>query len=258
MRLFGLIGYPLTHSFSKKYFTEKFEREHLTDCAYKNFEIASVNQLHDVIADHAQLRGLNVTIPYKTAVIPLLDELSDEAKIIGAVNTISINTADNKKILKGFNTDAYGFEQSLIPILKPHHIKALIIGTGGASRAVAYVLSKLKIDFLFVSRNKQTVIDKNILNVISFEEINESIIQQYLLIINTSPAGMYPNVDTFPPLPNHAIIKQHLFYDLVYNPEETFFLSKAKQQGAVIKNGLEMLHLQAERAWEIWNGIQRQ
>ncbi len=212
MRLFGLIGYPLTHSFSKKYFTEKFEREHLNDCVYENFEILNIEQLHDVISKNPYLTGLNVTFPYKTAIIPLLDELSDEAKTIGAVNTIRTDNVNNKKILKGFNTDAYGFEQSLIPLLKPHHKKALIIGTGGASRAVAYVLSKLKVDFLFVSRNKQTAIEKNILNVIRFEDINENLFQQYQLIINASPAGMYPNVNIFPPLPYHAITKENLFY----------------------------------------------
>lgn len=253
MRLFGLIGYPLTHSFSKKYFTEKFKRENLTGCTYENFEIEKIELLQDVISNNPELIGLNVTIPYKTDVIALLDELSEEAKTIGAVNTIRIENREGKKILKGFNTDAGGFEQSLIPLLKPLHTKALIIGTGGAAQAVAYVLSKLNIDFLFVSRNK-LAIAKNFLNVINFEEANEKLIEQHKLIINATPSGTYPNIETFPPLPYHAITQDHLAYDLVYNPGETIFLSKAKQQGATIKNGLEMLHLQAEQAWEIWNG----
>ena len=252
-RLSGLIGYPLTHSFSKKYFTEKFTREQLTDCTYENFEIVNINILPDVISNHTELIGLNVTIPYKQSVIPLLHSLSEEAKAIGAVNTIRIETVSNKKVLKGFNTDAFGFEQSLLPLLKPIHTNALIIGKGGAAHAVAYVLSKHNIEYLLVSRNKEQAIQKNILNVINFEDINEKLITKYKLIINASPSGMFPNIETFPPLPYPAITKEHLVYDLVYNPEETIFLSRAKQQGAVIKNGLEMLQLQAEKAWEIWN-----
>lgn len=255
MPLFGLIGYPIAHSFSKNYFTEKFINENLPDCIYENYQISDIGQLYEVISNNPQLKGLNVTIPFKTTVIPLLDELSDEAKTIGAVNTISIENKNEKKILKGFNTDAYAFQQSLIPLLKSHHNKALIVGTGGAARAVAYVLSNLNIDFLLVSRNKQNAPANNFLNVISFEDVNENLIQQHNLIINASPSGMYPNNKTFPPLPYHIVTKHHLFYDLVYNPEETVFLSKAKQQGAQIKNGLEMLHLQAEKAWEIWNSI---
>ena len=256
MRLFGLIGYPLTHSFSKKYFTDKFEREHLHDCTYLNFEIENIDALHDVIKMNANLIGLNVTIPYKTAVIPLLDSLSEKAESIGAVNTIKVENNNGRKILKGFNTDADGFEQSLLPLLKPYHTKAIIIGSGGASRAVANLLSKLNIDYLFLTRNKETTIDKTILKLLSFKDVNEKLISEHKLIINTTPLGMYPHIESFPALPYHAITKEHLIYDLVYNPEETVFLSKAKQQGAQIKNGLEMLHLQAEKAWRIWNEIE--
>ncbi len=253
MGLFGLIGYPLAHSFSKKYFTDKFNREELIGCAYENFEIATIDTLRDVIIANPNLEGLNVTIPYKTTIIPFLNSITDDAQKIGAVNTIKIETINGKKRLKGFNTDVYGFEQSLLPLLKPYHTKAIIIGSGGAARAVAFVLTKLKMDYLLVSRNIKKVNATFNPTIIDANELNEDQIHQHPLIINTTPLGTFPAIETFPPLPYQAITPKHLIYDLVYNPEETVFLAKAKQQGAQIKNGLEMLQLQADKAWEVWN-----
>ena len=243
MRLFGLIGFPLGHSFSKKYFEEKFKHENLNDCAFELFplkEIAAVEKLFQ----NKSLQGLAVTIPYKEKIIPFLTEVDAAATEIGAVNCIKI--INEERI--GYNTDVIGFEKSLIPILKPHHTKALILGTGGASKAVQFVLKKLGIDFLLVSRNRIT--EKNI---ISYSDIDEKLMGQYSIIINCTPLGMSPQESQFPNLPYKFITEKHLLYDLIYKPEKTLFLAEGELHGATIKNGFEMLVIQAEANWKIWN-----
>ena len=243
MKLYGLVGYPLTHSFSKKYFTEKFQQEGIHDCVYENFPLETIGQLKDLLQNQSGLQGLNVTIPYKEQVIPFLNEMNDVVKATGACNCIKIEGGK----LKGFNTDVIGFEKSLTKFLQPYHIKALIFGTGGAAKAVEYVLQKLGIDYLFVSRKKGT--DKTI----SYHELKVEILQEYLLLINTTPLGMYPKVDDCPDIAYNYLTPQHHLFDLVYNPEKTLFLQKGEGQGATIQNGYEMLLLQAEESWRIWN-----
>lgn len=245
MRLFGLIGYPLSHSFSKTYFTDKFKATGYNDCSYQNFEVADIKTLHDVMLSNSNLLGLNITIPYKTAILPLLDELDEEAAIIGAVNTIHRQSG----LWKGYNTDAFGFQESLLPLLKSHHRRALIIGTGGASRAVAFVLSKLNISYIFISRTP----DQTNAQVVGFNDVDHNMMTDHLLIINTTPLGMMPLTNNFPPIPYEYINKNHLVYDLIYNPQITIFLKHALKHGASIKNGLQMLQLQADKAWNIWN-----
>ncbi len=242
MKQYGLIGYPLSHSFSKGYFAEKFLKENITDANYDVFPLEKIDDFTALYQNKENLIGLNVTIPYKQQVIPFLDELDETSANIGAVNTVKFT--QGKRI--GYNTDAYGFEMSLKPMLQSHHTNALILGTGGASKAVEYVLKKLGISFQYVSRNKSD-------HTISYEQLDEFIIHNSKLIINCTPIGMYPNVDVAPNIPYNAISEKHLLYDLVYNPEETLFLKKGKEKGAQTKNGLEMLYLQAERSWEIWN-----
>lgn len=237
----GLIGYPLSHSFSKGYFTEKFRKENIPNHVYETYPIERIELVEDLM-NNENLSGLNVTIPYKEVVIPFLDELDDTAKEIGAVNTIKIR--NGKKI--GYNTDCHGFEMSFSPLLQAHHTKALVLGTGGASKAVVYALKKLGISYQYVSRNGGD--DKW-----SYEQISPEILQEYTVIINTSPLGMYPNVNTLPPLPYEAITDKHYLYDLVYNPEVTAFLQKGLDKNATTKNGIDMLYLQAEKAWTIWN-----
>lgn len=246
MRKFGLIGFPLTHSFSKKFFTEKFENEHIANCKYELHSIAEVREMMDLIEREPLLCGLNVTIPHKLNVMPFLNEIDNAAQEIGAVNCISINQSKATPFLKGYNTDAYGFEESLKPLLNKELQKALIFGNGGAAKAVEYVLKQLNIPYLVVVRNPTP-------NTILYSAITKEILADYKLLINTTPLGMLPNLDSFPPIPYQFLDQSHLAYDLVYNPEETAFLTKAKAQGAKIKNGLEMLHLQAERSWDIWN-----
>lgn len=246
MRKYGLIGYPLTHSFSKRYFTEKFEKENI-DSSYENFEIDNISKFSDIIKNNSELVGLNVTIPYKEQVIPYLDELNDSAREIGAVNTVKINRTTTGIKLKGFNTDTFGFETSLKPLLKGHHKKALILGTGGASKALKYVLTKLGIEFISAS------IEELKDNEIRYEEIDEQMIKERLLIINATPLGTYPKIETFPNIPYEFITEEHLLFDLVYNPEITQFMSKGIQKGATVKNGYEMLLQQAIKAYEIWN-----
>lgn len=240
-RLYGIIGYPLSHSFSPAYFSEKFEKEHIK-ATYKAFEIASVHAFPDILKQHPELYGLNVTIPYKQSIIDYLDALSPEAAMVSAVNCIDIREG----LLKGYNTDVIGFEKSLLPLLKRHHQKALILGTGGAAAAIAYVLKKWDIDYLFVSR-------KNEPDVLRYDQLDRSIMEAHTLIINTTPLGTYPAVDDCPSIPYSLVTARHLLYDLVYNPSETMFLILGKQQGATIKNGFEMLCLQAEESWKIWN-----
>lgn len=242
MKQFGLIGYPLSHSFSKNYFSKKFQNEHILDCEYEVYPLEKIEDFLDLCKQQNKLVGLNVTIPYKEKVIAYLDDLSEEAKQINAVNTIKF--IDGKKI--GYNTDCYGFEISLQPLLQSHHKNALILGTGGASKAVEFVLKKLGIAFQYVSRNAS---EKSI----AYVALNEEIMQTATLIINCTPIGMYPAVEAAPEIPYQFITEKHLLYDLVYNPEETLFLKNGKANDAQIKNGLEMLHLQAEKSWEIWN-----
>ena len=245
VKTFGLIGYPLSHSFSKKFFTEKFEKEGIAGCQYELFPLTEISLLPQLLTNK-ELEGLNVTIPYKVAVIPFLNEIDDAARAIGAVNCISINHDQDTPFLKGYNTDAYGFEESLKPLLKPHHRKALIFGDGGAAKAVKYVLSKLGITYLSVVRTVAA-------GCISYEEVTPVLLQEYQVLINTTPLGMSPNLDTCPPIPYEALSQEHLAYDLVYNPAETLFLRQAQARQAVTKNGMEMLVLQAERSWSIWN-----
>ncbi|MBI3502433.1 MAG: shikimate dehydrogenase [Bacteroidetes bacterium] len=239
-RLFGLIGYPLAHSFSQKYFTEKFKRENISDCEFRNLPIENINEFPELLKQNPSLAGLSVTIPHKQGILKFLHEIDEAAKKVGAVNCIKIS---NHK-LKGYNTDIVGFEKSLQPLLKLHPKKALVLGTGGAAKAVKYILDMLKISFRSVSRSK---------NHFSYSDINRSIIQECSLIINTTPLGMFPNSNNCPDIPFEFLTRKHLLYDLIYNPEETLFLKKGKEKGSQIKNGLEMLHLQAEEAWRIWN-----
>ena len=248
MRTYGLLGFPLSHSFSQKYFLEKFARENISDCEFKNFSIENINNFPDLIKNNPSIRGLSVTIPHKQNVIKFLDSIDESAKEIGAVNCIKRwKTEDGSWKTKGYNTDIFGFENSIKLLLQQHHHKALILGTGGASKAVAFVLKKLKIEFIFVSRNQNQV------SSIRYQDLNEEIISSHHLIINTTPLGMFPNINECPDIPYEFISSKHFLYDLTYNPEESLFLKKGKEQGAQIKNGLEMLHQQAEKAWEIWN-----
>ena len=246
MRTFGLIGFPLSHSFSKQFFSEKFEAEQITGCKYELFPIAHADEIKDLIASNSSLCGLNVTIPHKVNVIPFLNEIDVDAKEIGAVNCISIDQSGENPFLKGYNTDVYGFAESLKPLLEKHHQKALIFGDGGAAKAIKYVLKQLNIPYLVVVRNAAP-------NAILYSAVTKEMLSEYKLLIDTTPLGMLPNLESYPVIPYQYITPEHLAYDLVYNPEETVFLSKAKEQGAKIKNGFEMLHLQAERSWEIWN-----
>lgn len=248
MNKYGLIGYPLGHSFSRKFFTEKFEREGI-DAEYLNFEIPDATQLLDVVRQNPELRGINCTIPHKQAIIPLLDELSDEARRIGAVNVIKVSRKEGKNgtfFLKGFNSDIIGFMDSLRPLLKPHHKKALVLGTGGASKAVCLGLEKLGLEWKYVSRRPAE-------GQYTYDDLTPFIIQKYNVIVNCSPVGMYPKVDDAPALPYEAMDERNLLFDLVYNPLETAFMKRGAEQGATVKNGLEMLHLQALASWDFWN-----
>jgi shikimate dehydrogenase len=243
MKRYGLIGYPLSHSFSQKYFTEKFQREGITGCVYENFPLAAIDEFPALIQQHSDLHGLNVTIPYKEKVIPFLTSQSEVVQAIGACNCIRIVNGQ----FIGHNTDVVGFEQSLLPLLQPHHKNALVLGTGGAAKAVHYVLNKLGIAFREVSRTPSTT------RQIAYEQIDGSVIREYELIINTSPLGMYPNINECPPLPYEALTSKHYLFDLVYNPAKTLFLQKGAEQGAAVKNGHDMLIIQAEESWRIWN-----
>jgi shikimate dehydrogenase len=238
--LYGIIGYPLSHSFSPAYFKKKFA-DQLIDAVYEPFPLTGIDQFAALLAAHPQLAGLNVTIPYKESVIPCLDEIDPVVSEIGAVNCISIK---NGRTI-GFNTDVVGFELSLIPLLQPQHTDALVLGTGGSSKAVAYVLKQLGISFRFVSRTTKD-------GCLSYKDLDAGMINTHKLIINTTPLGMYPAVDGMPPIPFDAIGQQHLLFDLIYNPDETRFLQQGMMNGAAIKNGFEMLQLQAEAAWDIW------
>lgn len=247
MQKYGLIGYPLKHSFSSGYFNEKFKSENI-DAEYVNFEIPTINEFMKVVQENPNLCGLNVTIPYKEQVIPFLDELDKDTAKIGAVNVIKIvRQAKGKVKLVGYNSDIIGFTQSIEPLIMPHHKKSLILGTGGASKAVYHGLANLGIESIFVSRGKK---DSTILN---YEDITPEIMKEYTIIVNCTPVGMYPKVDFCPNIPYEHVTSNHLLYDLLYNPNETLFMKKGEEKGAVTKNGLEMLLLQAFAGWEIWN-----
>ena len=245
MKKYGLLGYPLGHSFSRNYFNQKFEAERI-DAEYLNFEIPEIKEIKNVIKENPELNGLNVTIPYKEQVIPYLDDLDEDARLIGAVNVIKFSKGLFGKVkLKGYNSDIIGFKQSIEPLLKEHHRKALILGTGGASKAVFQGLKQLGVASTFVSRKAKEY-------CITYEEITPKVMEQYPVIVNTTPLGMYPNVNACPDIPYDLLTSDHLLYDLLYNPDETLFMRKGKEKGAVVKNGLEMLLLQAFAAWEIW------
>ena len=240
---FGLVGKNISYSFSRDFFAKKFKREKAPH-TYVNFDLQSIDELVDVIKNTSNLKGLNVTIPYKEDVIPFLESLNKRAKKIGAVNTIRI-TASNT--LKGYNTDYYGFKKSLEPHLKKHHKRALILGTGGASKAIAYALKKLDIKYDYVSRSEKEGVK------FLYSNLTEDIISKYTIIINCTPIGTFPDVDLCPNIPYEGITKNHILYDLIYNPEQTKFLSFGVAKDATTINGLEMLKLQAEKSWEIWN-----
>ncbi|MCC7532561.1 MAG: shikimate dehydrogenase [Bacteroidia bacterium] len=240
MLQYGLIGYPLKNSFSENYFNSKFRKLGI-DAQYANYPLASIDLFPKLLQNHPKLKGLNVTIPYKEKIIPYLNEVEDTAKEIGAVNTIKI--LENKLI--GYNTDIFGFEKSILPLLKPWHQQALVLGSGGAAKAIMFVLKKFGINYTIVSRNKQYGI--------LYEQIDKATIRTHQLIINCTPVGMYPNSNNYPDIPYQFITPLHLALDLIYLPEQTIFLQKCKQQEAVIQNGIIMLEQQAEKSWEIWN-----
>ncbi len=251
MSNFGLIGKSLTYSFSPSYFKHKFSLENITGKSYKTFELEQLNldSLNQIILTH-KLKGFNVTIPYKESILPLLQEVSAEAKLIGAVNTVCVDwESENKYRLKGFNTDWIGFSKAVRPFLTQHHQKALILGTGGGAKAIAYALKALGVEFFWVGRHNKFEYE----NYLNFNEINENVIHFFKLIINTTPLGTFPQTDTFPVIPYHFLSTEHLLFDLVYNPDETSFMKKGRSFGATAINGSSMLRFQADEAWEIWN-----
>ena len=239
---FGLVGKSISYSFSKKYFTQKFSELGLDDHSYENFDLETIAEFYGLMANHPDIKGLNVTIPYKEAVLPYLDQVSKEAKKIGAVNTIRMT----KNGLKGYNTDVYGFRKSIEPYLRDHHKNSLILGTGGASKAVAFVFDEMGIPYQFVSRNPAD-------GQLGYSEIKETLLQTHTIIVNCSPLGTFPNVAEKPNLPYSSLSPRHLLFDLIYNPEKTAFLQEGEKRGAAICNGRQMLELQAEKSWEIWN-----
>jgi len=244
MDKYGLIGFPLGHSLSESFFNEKFLNENI-DAQYINFEIPSVEVLPEILDSNPELKGLNVTIPYKEKVMTYLDYVSPEARAIGAVNVIKVIRKGNKVTLKGFNSDVIGFTKSIEPLLESFHKKALILGTGGSSKAINYGLRSLGLDTVFVSRYERQ-------GTIQYEKITPELIKEYNVIVNCTPVGMYPHTNECPKLPYEAMDNHTLLYDLIYNPDETLFMYKGQQQGATVKNGLEMLLLQAFQSWEFW------
>jgi len=245
MRVFGLIGYPLSHSFSPGYFAQKFSKEGINDASYRLFPIETIDKLNELLASEPNIIGLNVTIPYKQQVIPLLNELDETALDIGAVNTILVSKTSNGINLKGYNTDVIGVRESLRG--QEHHKNALILGNGGATKAVAYTLIQLGINYTIVSRMPKEPTQ------LSYDQLSEKIIQKNTLIINTTPLGMSPNINDCPPIPYQAMGPNHFIFDLIYNPEETLFMKKAHQNGAQTLNGKLMLFSQAEASWQLWN-----
>ncbi len=247
VKVLGLIGYPLSHSFSEQYFAAKFRNEGIRDYLYRNYPIAGIDLVGKLISDERRLAGFNVTIPYKEQIIPLLDDVDDEAHEIGAVNTVTVTRKGGKIWLKGYNTDAYGFRESLMPLLGDRDRRALVLGTGGASKAVCHVLRQLGIAFTYVSRTDRP-------DGLTYRDLCLSVIKNHTLIINTTPLGTWPDISSFADIPYDILTEDHLLYDLVYNPPETTFLKFGRKKGARTKNGLEMLRLQADRSWEIWTG----
>ena len=247
MKLFGLVGYPLGHSFSKGYFENKFVSEDIKDADFLNFELESLDGLRELINRNPQLKGFTVTIPHKISMLPIVDEITDEVRKIGALNVVKIKRQNNKIHLTGYNTDVFGFEKSLLEQIQPNHKQALVLGKGGSANAVGFVLKKLGINCLFVSRSTKDE------NTISYSNLTEEIIHSCLLIINTTPLGMFPEVETCPNIPYQYLTDKHFLFDLVYNPEQTLFMQKGTEQGARVCNGYDMLCYQAEEAWEIWN-----
>lgn len=245
MKKYGLIGYPLKHSFSRSYFNEKFQSENI-DAEYVNFEIPSINEFPAVIEKNPDLQGLNVTIPYKEKVISYLDEIDKTAIPIGAVNVIKIIRQKGKTKLIGYNSDIIGFTRSIEPLLEAHHKKALVLGTGGAAKAIYHGLKNLGIEPVYVSRHKGP-------DILTYEELTPEIMAEYTVVVNCTPVGMYPKVDECPNIPYDCLTPNHLLYDLLYNPDITLFMKKGTAKGATVKNGLEMLLLQAFAGWEIWN-----
>lgn len=244
MTVFGIIGYPLTHSFSRQYFTSKIEREQVADEVFEEFPLATIEAFPQLLTHNPSLKGLAVTIPYKEKVLPYISVLSSEVKQIGAANCITING----NTLTAYNTDIIGFEKSFVPLLNSSHSKALVLGTGGASKAVQYVLKKLGIEFLLVSRQENTL-----QNTITYDSLDAEKLKTHTVVINCTPLGMLPNDETAPHIPYHLLTPRHYLYDLVYQPQKTLFLQKGERQGAVIKNGYEMLLVQAEENWRIWH-----
>ncbi|MCH5235737.1 MAG: shikimate dehydrogenase [Muribaculaceae bacterium] len=243
--MYGLIGKKIGHSFSANFFNNKFQQEGI-DNRYELFPLPSIDVFPTLLEENPDLEGLNVTIPYKQEVIKYLDSLSEDAIEIGAVNVIKFTKEGDITYLTGYNSDSIGFRDSLIPLMRPEIKKALVLGTGGASKAVTYVLKNLGLDVTLVSRTPKE-------GELGYDQLDKDIISDNLLIVNTTPLGMYPDVETFPPIPYQFLTDKHICYDVVYNPEETEFLKKAKEMGAAVKNGIEMLHLQAIAAWDIWN-----
>jgi shikimate dehydrogenase len=246
MRKFGLIGYPLGHSFSKKYFSEKFIRENITDCQYELYPLTSIDQIKELISRNSDLFGLNVTIPYKSAVIKYLDFIDEQARSIGAVNVVKLKRSADKVVLKGYNTDIDGFRNSVSPYLGERVRKALVLGNGGGAKAVCYVLGKLGIEITSVDIIKRE-------GVLNYSDITENILISNQLIVNTTPLGMFPEILGRPELDYNCLNKDHILFDLVYNPELTAFLKAGKEQGCTIISGIKMLYGQADRTWEIWN-----
>ena len=245
MKKYGLIGYPLGHSFSMGYFNEKFKNEAI-NAVYENFEIPDIQDITTVIGSNPDLAGFNVTIPYKEKVMDYLDYIAPEAAEIGAVNVVKVTHNGERAVLKGFNSDVVGFVNSIKPLLRPLHKKALVLGTGGASKAVEYGLRKLGLETIKVSRTEKD-------NTITYGQVTPELLSEYKAIVNCTPCGMAPHFDECPNLPYDSIDDSFLLYDLIYNPEETLFLRKGKEKDATVKNGLEMLLLQAEEGWNIWN-----
>jgi shikimate dehydrogenase len=246
MRKYGLIGFPLGHSFSKSYFTEKFKKEKISDCSYDNYPISDLGMLPGLLADQPDLRGLNVTIPFKSAIFSFLDFIDPEAREIGAVNVLKIRRSGSQIQLHGYNSDITGIYDSLSECLKGGIRKAILLGTGGSSRAVRYVLEKSGISCIQVSRKRQR-------DIISYPDLNSNILENSDLIINTTPLGMYPDIDSRPDINYNLLNEHHTLFDLVYNPELTFFLRTGLERGCSVITGLKMLHSQAEKSWQIWN-----
>ncbi|MBC8342526.1 MAG: shikimate dehydrogenase [Bacteroidetes bacterium] len=244
MKQYGLIGFPLSHSFSKKYFEKKFSTLGLKDHSFINFELRELDELNDLVTNHPHLLGLSITIPYKERVLSFLDETDPLVIEIGAANAIKIIRSKKQILLKGYNTDALGFEGSILPLLKSNHYKALILGSGGASKAIAYALRKMGIEYKIISRRNGDLL---------YKQLDKKILLEHQLIVNTTPLGMFPGIDECPPIPYTNISKDHIAYDLTYNPEKSLFLKNSEDQGAMIINGLSMLKNQADRTWDIWN-----